>query len=75
MSDHEQCQPINEPLDWHDFVGIGLGFLSAIAANAGVCLGMAGNEFYSAARYNRARKAERLARREAGFELERMIQP
>lgn len=62
------------PLDLHDFAGIILGGIGAMVVNAGTCVSLMANEFYASARYRRIAKEQARQRREAGYELERIVE-
>jgi hypothetical protein len=62
------------PIDLHDFAGIILGGLGAAVVNAGTCLSLLANEFYASGRYRRQRKYAEIARREAGYVIEQIVE-
>lgn len=75
MSDHdcERPQPTAETLQVYDFIGIGLATIGNVIGAIGHGVGMMATEFFSAARLRRHRQEDQRARREAGYELERIL--
>lgn len=76
MSEHEShdCEPIIEPLEIRDIVGIIVGTAGAMIGNLSQGVTLLSAEFMSAGRYARYRKMAAQQRREAGYDLERIVE-
>jgi len=75
MQTDDDDSPIIEPVEIRSLIGIVIGGLGAMVGNAGQCLTLISAEFMSGGEHARARKAAAQARREAGYEIERIVEP